>query len=134
MVVTVAEALQKSAGKSLVYYNLSRARVYDSDPCRQLQLGASSPDVDAALRVLGEHRGTIGRRYDALREAFKTFKSDASVFRTTDEQTSAEIRDAICNDREWESKVPRIADDKVSQFRSQWDRLQAQRDRMLNEV
>ena len=130
----VYDALQGSSAKSLTYYNVKRAQVYDSDPCRQLQLGYNGRDIDQALKALGEHRGSIGRRYSDLKNNFKKFKQDASLFRTTLEDRSKQIREALCNDEEWESKVIQITDGRISQYQSQWDALHSQRDRLLNEV
>ena len=62
-------------------------------------------DIDQALKTLGEHRGSIGRRYSDLKNNFKKFKQDASLFRTTLEDRSKQIREVLCNDEEWESKV-----------------------------
>jgi hypothetical protein len=130
----VVDALQGSAAKSLAAYNVRRAQVYDSDPCRQLQLGTSGREIDQALKALGEHRGTITRRYEDLKAGFRAYKQSASLFRQTLENRSKAIRDAICNDEDWESKVVQITDGRISQYQSEWDRLHAQRDRLLNEI
>ncbi|HLL24880.1 MAG TPA: hypothetical protein VK427_22255 [Kofleriaceae bacterium] len=128
------DALQGSAGKSLTYYNVKRAKIYDSEPCSQLQLGYNAREIDQALKSLGEHRGSIGRRYNDLKANFKKFKQDASLFRTTMEDRSKQIRDAICNDEDWESKVIQITDGRVREYQAQWDALHSQRDRLLNEI
>lgn len=130
----VADALQGSAGRSLASFNTKRAQVYDGDPCRQLQLGVSARDVDQALKSLGEHRGTIGRRYADLKTNFKAWKQSANVFRQTLADRSKAIREAICNGENWESQVIQITDGRISQFQSEWDRLHSQRDRLLNDV
>jgi hypothetical protein len=130
----VVDSLQNSTGKIFVpYYNL-RAQIYDSGVCNSLQLGTSAPEVDQALRTLGEHRGTITTRYNKVKEEFLAFKTEAADFRASPELTAKQIQDAICNDEDWATKVPRISDEKISELRSKWDSLQHHRDQMLNEL
>ncbi len=130
----VVDSLRSSAANTLASYNNRRAQIYDNGDCRSLQLGISAPEVDQALRTLGENRGTINARYKKVREEFLAFKIEAADFRATPELTAKQIQDAICNDEDWETKVPRISDDKISELRSKWDSLQSHRDQMLNEL
>jgi len=130
----VVDSLQNSAGKTFSSYAMRRAFLYDSGVCNSLQLGTSAPEVDQALRALGENRGTITARYNKVREEFLAFKAEAAVFRASPELTAKQIQDAICNAEDWETKVPRISDEKISELRSKWDSLMSHRDQMLNEL
>ncbi len=97
-------------------------------------LEASALEVDQALKSLGEHRGTITARYKQLRQAFIAWRTDAVAFRSTTEQDSKDIRDAFCNDYDWEKKVEEISNRYANDLKGKWDGLKSQQTRMLNEV
>jgi hypothetical protein len=130
----VVDALQGSASKSLAAFNVKRAQLYDSDPCRQLQLGVSAREVDQALKSLGEHGGSIGRRYEETKRKFWAWKKDAQEFRWTVHLQSKELRQAFCDDADWDRKIQQMAEANASRNQSRFNDLMSRRDQLLNEV
>ncbi|GMU03757.1 hypothetical protein [Corallococcus caeni] len=130
----VVDALQGSAAKSLASFNVKRAQLYENDPCRQLQFGVLAKAVVDALKLLGEHRGTIVSRYEATKVRFWAWKKDAQDFRWTVHLQSKELRQAICDDADWDKKLQQMADANASRNQSRFDDLLSRRDQILGEV
>jgi hypothetical protein len=130
----VVDALQGSAAKSLTAFNLKRAQIYENDPCRNFQLGVVAPEVDSVLKALGEQGSTLARRYDETRRKFWTWKKDAQEFRWTVHLQSKELRQAICDDADWDNKLQQMAEANARANQSKFNDLLSRRDQLLSEL
>jgi hypothetical protein len=100
--------------------------------CQQLAKGKDNPIVVDALQKLGSQNKQMDDMYKELRAKYKEWRNDMNSFREAALQDARELKELFCSKLDWERRAQQVADKYASDLRSRWDRLTADRDRMLN--